>query len=102
MLHKLLHFFRCVYVHSTQSGLLFGDPIDLCVAQPDVQHSVGSLTWGHDASADVLFASSEAQRADDHSGYHMAFDPDQRRRLYDFSAKGNGDAMALDSDGFYI
>ncbi|KAI9445360.1 WD40-repeat-containing domain protein [Lactarius indigo] len=88
-----------VYVHSTQSGLPFGDPIDLRVTPLDVQQSVGSVVWGHGASADLLFASSEAQRANDYSGFHVAFDPGQRRRAYDFSAKESGDAMALDPDG---
>ncbi len=99
MLHNLTHFSRSVYVHSTQSGLLFRDPIDLHVTPPDVQQSVGSVVWGHGASADMLFASSEAQRADDYSGFHVAFDPDQRRHAYDFSAGESGDAMALDPDG---
>ncbi|KAI9461035.1 WD40-repeat-containing domain protein [Lactarius psammicola] len=88
-----------VYVHSTQSGMPFGDPIDLRVTPPDVQQSVGSVVWGHGASADMLFASSEAQRADDYSGFHVAFDPGQRRRAYNFSAGESGDAMALDPDG---
>ena len=99
MLHNLTHFFRSVYVHSTQFGLPFGDPVDLRVTPPDAQQSVGSVVWGHDASADTLFASSEAQRVDDYSGFHVAFDPDQRRRLYDFSVRESGDAMALDSEG---
>ena len=80
----------------------YGDPINLCVAPPDVQQSVGSVVWGHDASAEMLFASSEAQRADNYSGFHVAFDPDQRRRLFDFCVKESGDAMALDPDGFSI
>ncbi|KAH8991931.1 WD40-repeat-containing domain protein [Lactarius akahatsu] len=88
-----------VYVHSTQSGLPFGDPIDLHVTPLDVQQSVGSVVWGHGASADLLFASSEAQRADDYHGFHVAFDPDQRRCAYDFSVRESGDAMALDPDG---
>lgn len=88
-----------VYVHSTQSGLLSGDPVNLCVTPPDVQQSVGSVVWGHGASMDMFFASSEAQRADDYSGFHAAFDPDQRRCAYDFSAGESGDAMALDPDG---
>ena len=98
VLHNLIYF-RFVYVHSTQSGLPFGDPIDLRVTPPDVQQSVGSIIWGHNASADMLFASSEAQSADDFSGFHVAFDPDQRRHLFDFSVKGSGDAMALNSEG---
>jgi len=88
-----------VYVHSTQPGLLFGDPICLRVTPQGVQQSVGSVVWGHGASADMLFASSEAQMANDYSGFHVAFDPDQRRCVYNFSAKGSGDAMALDPDG---
>ncbi|KAH9043653.1 WD40-repeat-containing domain protein [Lactarius pseudohatsudake] len=88
-----------VYVHSTQSGLPFGDPIDLHVTPLDVQQSVGSVVWGHGASADLLFASSEAQRENDYCGFHVAFDPDQRRCAYDFSVRESGDAMALDPDG---
>ncbi|KAH9176848.1 WD40-repeat-containing domain protein [Lactarius sanguifluus] len=88
-----------VYVHSTQSGLPFEDPIDLHVTPLDVQQSVGSVVWGHGGSADLLFASSESQRADDYCGFHVAFDPDQRRCAYDFSVRESGDAMALDPDG---
>ena len=77
-----------------------GDPICLRVTPlGNVQQSVGSVVWGHGASADLLFASSESQSANDFSGFHVAFDPDQRRRVFDFSAKGSGDAMALDPDG---
>ena len=47
----------------------------------------------------MLFASSEAQVANDFSGFHVAFDPDQRRCVYNFSAKGSGDAMTLNPDG---
>ena len=97
--HYLTHFSSFVYVHNTKPGLPFGDPIFLCVTPPDVQQAVGSVVWGHGASADMLFASSEAQMANDFSGFHVAFDPDQRRCVYNFSAKGSGDAMALDSDG---
>ncbi len=50
----------------------------------------------------MLFASSEAQTADDYCGFHVAFDPDQGRHAYDFSAKESGDAMALDPDGLAI
>lgn len=99
MLPKLTHFSSSVYVHSTQSGLPFVDPICLCVTPPDVQQAVGSVVWGHGASADMLFASSEAQVANDFSGFHVAFDPDQRRCVYNFSAKGSGDAMTLNPDG---
>jgi hypothetical protein len=38
----------------------------------------------------------------DYSGYHVAFDPDQGRRAYEFTAKESGDAMALDPEGFTI
>lgn len=88
-----------VYVHNTQPGLPFGDPICLHVTPLDVRQSVGSIVWGHGASADMLFASSESQRQNDYSGFHVAFDPDQRRCVYNFSAKGSGDAMALDPEG---
>jgi hypothetical protein len=88
-----------VYVHNTQPGLPFGDPICLRVTPQDVQQSVGSIVWGHGASAEMLFASSESQRQNDYSGFHVAFDPDQRRCVFDFSAKGSGDAMALDPEG---
>jgi hypothetical protein len=59
------------------------------------------MVWGQGASADMLFASSEPQGMADYTGHHVAFDPDQGRRVYEFSAKESGDAMALDPDGFY-
>lgn len=67
-----------------------------------MQHSVGAIVWGKGASADTLFASSESQSTTDFSGHHIAFDPDQGRRIYEFSAKESGDAMALDPDGSAI
>jgi hypothetical protein len=67
-----------------------------------VQHSVGTIIWGQGASADMLFASSEAQGIDDYTGYHIAFDADQGRCIYNFSAKESGDAMALDPDGTHF
>lgn len=73
--------------------------MELRVAPPQVQHSVGAIVWGQGASADTLFASSESQGMDDYTGYHIAFDADQGRRVYEFNAKENGDAMALDPDG---
>jgi hypothetical protein len=73
--------------------------MELRVAPPEVQHSVGAIVWGQGASADTLFASSEAQIMTDYSGYHVAFDPDQGRRVYGFSAEESGDAMASDPDG---
>jgi hypothetical protein len=78
------------------------DPMELRVGPPEAQHSVGAIVWGKGASADTLFASSESQSITDHSGYHVAFDPDQGRRTYEFSAKESGDAMALDPDGSAI
>ena len=92
----------CVYVHSTRSQHPLGDPVELRVVPTEVLHSVGAITWGRGASADALFASSEAQSMTDHSGHHVAFDPDQGRRVYEFSAKESGDAMALDADGSAI
>ena len=92
----------CVYVHSTRSQLSqlpLGDPVELRVVPLEVQHSVGAIVWGRGASADFLFASSEAQSMTDHSGYHVALDPDQGRLVYGFSAKESGDAMAVDADG---
>lgn len=90
-----------VYVHhpSPLSHYPLGDPVELRVAPQHVQHSVGAIIWGQEASAGTLFASSEAQNTSDHSGYHVAFDPDQGRRVYEFNAKESGDAMALDPDG---
>lgn len=73
--------------------------MELCVAPRHVRHSVGTIVWGQEASADTLFASSEAQNMTDYTGYHVAFDPDQGRRVYEFSAKESGDAMSLDPDG---
>jgi hypothetical protein len=92
----------CVYVHSTRSQLPLGDPVELRVVPLEVQQSVGAIVWGQGASADTLFASSEAQSMNDHSGYHVAFDPDQGRLVYGFSAKESGDAMALDANGSAI
>lgn len=92
----------CVYVHPTFSDGTLGDPMELCVGPPEAQHSVGALVWGKGASADALFASSESQSITDFSGHHVAFDPDQGRRTYEFSAKESGDAMALDPDGSVI
>ncbi|KAF8481034.1 WD40-repeat-containing domain protein [Russula ochroleuca] len=89
----------CVYVHPTLTNHPLGDPMELRVAPPEVQHSVGAIVWGQGASADTLFASSEAQIMTDYSGYHVAFDPDQGRRVYGFSAEESGDAMASDPDG---
>lgn len=102
VLHTLTNISSSVYVHNTQPGLPFGDPIHLQVTPPAVQQSVGSIVWGHGASADMLFASSESQGQNDYSGFHVAFDPDQRRCVYGFSAKGSGDAMALDPDGISV
>jgi hypothetical protein len=76
--------------------------VELRVVPLEVQHSVGAIVWGQGASADTLFASSEAQSIADYSGYHVAFDPDQGRRVYEFSAKESGDAMALDGSGSAI
>lgn len=90
-----------VYVHHTGSHGALGDPVELCVTSPEAQHSVGAMVWGQGASADMLFASSEPQGMADYTGHHVAFDPDQGRRVYEFSAKESGDAMALDPDGFY-
>ena len=73
--------------------------MELHVAPLQVQHSVGAVVWGQSASANTLFASSEAQSMDDHSGYHVAFDADQGRCVYKFNAKESGDAMSLDPDG---
>jgi hypothetical protein len=86
-------------VHQTQSKGLLGDPVELHVVPSSVQHSVGAIAWGRGASADMLFASSESQGMDDYSGFHVALDPDQGRRVYKFSAKESGDGMALDPDG---
>ena len=90
-----------VYVHqlSPLSHYPLGDPVELRVAPQHAQHSVGTIVWGQEASADTLFASSEAQNMTDYSGYHAAFDPDQGRRAYEFNAKESGDGMALDPDG---
>ncbi|KAI0307665.1 WD40-repeat-containing domain protein [Multifurca ochricompacta] len=78
-----------IYVHHTQSPSYWPlrDPVHLCVAPPDVQHSVGAIAWGGGASADSLFASSEAQHMGDYSGFHLAFDPDQGRCAYEFNIK---------------
>ena len=76
--------------------------MELRVGPPGAQHSVGAIVWGKGASAESLFASSESQSATDYSGYHVAFDPDQGRCAYEFSAKESGDAMALDPDGSAI
>lgn len=76
--------------------------MELRIVPLEVRHSVGAIVWGRGASADTLFASSEAQGMNDHSGYHVAFDPDQGRRVYEFCAKESGDAMALDPDGSAI
>jgi hypothetical protein len=92
----------CVYVHPTSSYCPLGDPIELRVGPLEAQHSVGAIVWGKEASADTLFASSESQSTTDYSGYHVAFDPDQGRRTYEFSATESGDAMALDPDGSAI
>jgi hypothetical protein len=92
----------CVYVHPTLSYYALGDPTELRVGPLEVQHSVGAIAWGKGASADTLFASSESQSMTDFSGYHVAFDPDQGRCTYEFSAKESGDAMALDPDGSAI
>ncbi|KAI9513082.1 WD40-repeat-containing domain protein [Russula earlei] len=89
----------CVYVHHTQSSYPLGEPTELRVAPPEAQHSVGAIVWGHSASADTLFASSESHSMSDFGGYHVAFDPDQGRRAYEFNATESGDAMALDPDG---
>ncbi|KAF8499257.1 WD40-repeat-containing domain protein [Russula emetica] len=89
----------CVYVHHTSSHHPLGDPMELRVGPPEAQHSVGAIVWGKQASADTLFASSESQSTTDYSGHHVAFDPDQGRCTYEFSAKESGDAMALDPDG---
>lgn len=76
--------------------------MELRVVPPTVQHSAGAIVWGQCASADTLFASSEPQNMTDYSGYHVAFDPDQGRRAYEFDAKESGDSMALDADGSTI
>jgi hypothetical protein len=76
--------------------------MELRVGPSEAQHSVGAIVWGKGASADTLFASSESQSITDYSGYHVAFDPDQGRCTYEFSAKESGDAMALDPDGSAI
>jgi hypothetical protein len=76
--------------------------MELRVGPPEARQSVGAFVWGKGASADTLFASSESQSATDFSGYHVAFDPDQGRCTYEFSAKESGDAMALDPDGSAI
>jgi hypothetical protein len=76
--------------------------MELRVGPPEARQSVGALVWGKGASADTLFASSESQSTTDFSGYHVAFDPDQGRCAYEFSAKESGDAMALDPDGSAI
>ncbi|KAH9969113.1 WD40-repeat-containing domain protein [Russula dissimulans] len=90
----------CVYVHHTQSHCYsLGDPVELRVAPQEVHHPVGSIVWGKGASADALFASSEAQDMSDFSGYHVAFDPDQGRRAYEFDIRESGDAMGLDPEG---
>ena len=89
----------CVYVHTTLSNGQLEDPMELRVGPPEARHSVGALVWGKGVSADALFASSESQSATDFSGYHVAFDPDQGRCIYEFGAKESGDAMALDPDG---
>lgn len=91
----------CVYVHPTLSDASrpLGDPMELRVGPPEVRQSVGTLVWGKGPSADTLFASSESQSTTDFSGRHVAFDPDQGRCTYEFSAKESGDAMALDPDG---
>jgi len=88
----------CVYIHST-SHCPLEEPMELRVGPPEAQHSVGAIVWGKGASADTLFASSESQSITDFSGHHVAFDPDQGRCTYEFSAKESGDAMALDPDG---
>lgn len=73
--------------------------MELHVAPLQAHHSVGAIVWGQGASADTLFASSESQSTTDHTGYHIAFDADQGRPVYEFNAKESGDAMALDPDG---
>jgi hypothetical protein len=99
---SLISLSSSVYVHQTQwpgKGLL-GDPVELHVVPPNVRHSVGAIAWGQGASEGTLFASSESQSTDDYSGFHVAFDPDQGRRIYKFSARESGDGMALDPDGW--
>src|SRR5712675_148601 len=97
---SLIDVSSCVYVHHTQSRCYsLGEPVELRVAPQGVQHSVGSIVWGKGASADALFASSESQNITDFSGHHVAFDPDQGRRAYEFNAKESGDAMDLDPEG---
>src|SRR6266403_3515726 len=99
---SLISLSSCVYVHPTLSHGLLGDPVELRVAPPEAQHSAGAIVWGQGASADTLFASSESHIMTDNSGYHVAFDPDQGRRAYEFSARESGDAMSLDPDGSAI
>jgi hypothetical protein len=96
---SLTYMFSSVYVHQPHSHCPLGDPVELRVAPPHVQHSVGAIVWGQGASADALFASSESQSTTDYTGYHAVFDADQGRRVYEFNAKESGDAMALDPDG---
>lgn len=98
---SLTYLSSVVYVHqpSPLSHHPLGDSVELRVVPQHVQHSVGAIIWGQEASADTLFASSEAQNTADYSGYHVAFDPDQGRRVYEFNANESGDAMALDPDG---
>src|SRR5579863_85637 len=89
---SLTYLSSVVYVHqpSPLSHYPLGDPVELRVAPQRVQHSVGAIVWGQEASADMLFASSEAQNMTDYTGYHVAYDPDQGRRLYEFNAKESG------------
>ena len=91
--------FSSVYVHQPHSYGQLGNPVELRVVPPQVQHSVGAIVWGQGASADTLFASSESQSMTDCTGYHIAFDAGQGRRVYELNAKESGDAMALDPDG---
>ena len=51
-----------IYVHqpSPLSHYPLGDPVELYHAPHYVQHLVGAIVWGQEASTDTLFASSES------------------------------------------
>jgi hypothetical protein len=68
-----------------------------------VDHCVGAMVWGLEATSGLLFASSEPHASDDHNlrGYHKAFDVTNQKTAYQFDADEAGDAMCIAPDGMF-
>jgi hypothetical protein len=61
-------------------------------------HMIGSIAWGSETSADLLFASSEPMLGT-FTGAHKVFDLQTQKAIYRFDAEEAGDVIGVDPTG---